>query len=79
MNSAVRAPVPVFAIRGIALHDIFFLSDRPHWFRKYRDPATDTTGVLSVASPRRSPPSVRRAWTSRATLRRVRRTKKFVG
>ncbi|WP_322973462.1 DUF6875 domain-containing protein [Actinacidiphila soli] len=37
MNSAVRAPVPVLAIRAIALHDIFFLSDRPHWFRNYRE------------------------------------------
>lgn len=32
-----RAPVPVLAIRSIALHDIFFLSERPHWFRKYRE------------------------------------------
>ncbi|MCX4587508.1 DUF6875 domain-containing protein [Streptomyces sp. NBC_01481] len=32
-----RAPVPVLAIRAIALHDIFFLSDRPLWFRKYRE------------------------------------------
>jgi uncharacterized protein DUF6875 len=32
-----RAPVPVLAIRAIALHDVFFLSDRPHWFQKYRE------------------------------------------
>ncbi|MEU6070015.1 MULTISPECIES: DUF6875 domain-containing protein [Streptomyces] len=32
-----RAPVPVLAVRAIALHDIFFLSDRPHWFQKYRE------------------------------------------
>ncbi|MFH8282506.1 DUF6875 domain-containing protein [Streptomyces antibioticus] len=32
-----RAPVPVLAIRAIALHDVFFLSDRPHWFAKYRE------------------------------------------
>lgn len=32
-----RAPVPVLAIREIALHDIFFLSDRRHWFDKYRE------------------------------------------
>ncbi|MFF3326331.1 DUF6875 domain-containing protein [Streptomyces sp. NPDC002889] len=32
-----KAPVPVLAIRAIALHDVFFLSDRPHWFQKYRE------------------------------------------
>ena len=32
-----RAPVPVLAIRAIALHDVFFLSERPHWFQKYRE------------------------------------------
>ncbi|MYW02261.1 DUF6875 domain-containing protein [Streptomyces sp. SID3343] len=32
-----RAPVAVLAIRAIALHDIFFLSERPHWFGKYRE------------------------------------------
>jgi hypothetical protein len=32
-----KAPVPVFAIRAIALHDIFFLSDRRHWFEQYRE------------------------------------------
>ncbi|MYW32202.1 DUF6875 domain-containing protein [Streptomyces sp. SID2119] len=32
-----RAPVPVFAIRSIALHDIFFLAERRHWFEKYRE------------------------------------------
>lgn len=31
------APVPVLAIRSIALHDVFFLSERPHWFQKYRE------------------------------------------
>jgi hypothetical protein len=31
-----KAPVPVLAIRAIALHDIFFLSDRQHWFERYR-------------------------------------------
>ncbi|MET7608043.1 DUF6875 domain-containing protein [Streptomyces avermitilis] len=32
-----KAPVPVLAIRAIALHDVFFLSERPHWFQKYRE------------------------------------------
>jgi uncharacterized protein DUF6875 len=32
-----RAPVPVLAIRTIALHDIFFLSEHRHWFEKYRE------------------------------------------
>ncbi|MEU3827355.1 hypothetical protein GT045_15090 [Streptomyces sp. SID486] len=32
-----RAPVPLLAIRSIALHDIFFLADHPHWFRAYRE------------------------------------------
>ncbi|MFE9776412.1 DUF6875 domain-containing protein [Streptomyces sp. NPDC005931] len=32
-----RAPIPLLAIRAIALHDVFFLSDRPHWFRQYRE------------------------------------------
>jgi hypothetical protein len=32
-----KAPVPVLAIRAIALHDIFFLSERPDWFRKYQE------------------------------------------
>ncbi|MFE0732688.1 DUF6875 domain-containing protein [Streptomyces antibioticus] len=37
-NFAVsRAPVPLLAIRAIALHDVFFLSGRPHWFAKYRE------------------------------------------
>ncbi|CAM5267895.1 MULTISPECIES: DUF6875 domain-containing protein [Streptomyces] len=31
-----RAPVPLLAIRSIALHDIFFLSERPHWFQQYK-------------------------------------------
>ncbi|MFY1623810.1 DUF6875 domain-containing protein [Micromonospora sp. WMMD723] len=32
-----RAPVPLLAIRAIALHDIFFLSEHRHWFEKYRE------------------------------------------
>lgn len=32
-----KAPVPVLAIRKIALHDIFFLSERKEWFEKYRE------------------------------------------
>jgi hypothetical protein len=37
-NFAVsRAPVPVLAIRAIALHDIFFLADHRHWFETYRE------------------------------------------
>lgn len=32
-----KAAVPVLAIRAIALHDVFFLSQRPHWFQKYRE------------------------------------------
>ncbi|MEU6485715.1 DUF6875 domain-containing protein [Streptomyces sp. NPDC046887] len=32
-----RAPVPVLAIRSIALHDVFFLAEHPHWFAKYRE------------------------------------------
>ncbi|PZT73881.1 hypothetical protein DNK56_14435 [Streptomyces sp. AC1-42W] len=32
-----RAPVPVLAVRAIALHDIFFLHDHPHWFHQYRE------------------------------------------
>lgn len=32
-----RAPVPVLAIRAIALHDIFFLQEHRHWFEKYRE------------------------------------------
>ncbi|NEA53193.1 hypothetical protein G3I60_03150 [Streptomyces sp. SID13666] len=32
-----KAPVPVLAIRSIALHDIFFLSERAQWFEKYRE------------------------------------------
>ncbi|MBL1087678.1 hypothetical protein JK359_38105 [Streptomyces actinomycinicus] len=32
-----RAPVPVLAIRAIALHDVFFLSGRPQWFRTYQE------------------------------------------
>ncbi|CAL9348923.1 hypothetical protein C1708_30750 [Streptomyces sp. DH-12] len=31
-----KAPLPLFAIRAIALHDVFFLSERPHWFQQYR-------------------------------------------
>ncbi|MEU3290636.1 DUF6875 domain-containing protein [Streptomyces longwoodensis] len=32
-----KAPLPLFAIRAIALHDVFFLSERPHWFQHYRE------------------------------------------
>ncbi|MFI0242762.1 DUF6875 domain-containing protein [Streptomyces sp. NPDC016845] len=32
-----KAPLPLFAIRAIALHDVFFLSERPHWFQQYRE------------------------------------------
>ncbi|MEU8930937.1 DUF6875 domain-containing protein [Streptomyces sp. NPDC048409] len=32
-----RAPLPLFAIRAIALHDVFFLSERPQWFQQYRE------------------------------------------
>ncbi|MFF7177356.1 DUF6875 domain-containing protein [Streptomyces sp. NPDC008121] len=32
-----KAPVPVLAIRAIALHDIFFLAEHRHWFEKYRE------------------------------------------
>ncbi|MGW7079762.1 DUF6875 domain-containing protein [Streptomyces sp. NPDC054871] len=32
-----KAPLPLFAIRAIALHDVFFLSERPHWFHQYRE------------------------------------------
>lgn len=32
-----KAPVPLLAIRAIAMHDVFFLSERPHWFQKYRE------------------------------------------
>ncbi len=31
-----RAPVPVFVVRRMAVHDILFLADDPHWFRSYR-------------------------------------------
>ncbi|MEU7424556.1 DUF6875 domain-containing protein [Streptomyces sp. NPDC040750] len=31
-----KAPLPLFAIRAIALHDVFFLSERPQWFQQYR-------------------------------------------
>lgn len=32
-----KGPVPLLAIRQIAIHDIFFLSDHQHWFEQYRD------------------------------------------
>ncbi|MFG3085416.1 DUF6875 domain-containing protein [Streptomyces parvulus] len=32
-----KAPLPLIAIRAIALHDVFFLAERPHWFQQYRD------------------------------------------
>ncbi|MET9119120.1 DUF6875 domain-containing protein [Streptomyces longwoodensis] len=32
-----KAPLPLFAIRAIALHDAFFLSEKPHWFQHYRE------------------------------------------
>ncbi|MFH8341913.1 DUF6875 domain-containing protein [Streptomyces sp. AM6-12] len=32
-----KAPLPLFAIRAIALHDVFFLSERPQWFQQYRE------------------------------------------
>lgn len=35
--AVAKAPVPVLAIRAMALHDIFFLSERRHWFEKYRE------------------------------------------
>jgi hypothetical protein len=31
-----RAPVPLVAIRAMALHDILFLRDRADWFQEYR-------------------------------------------
>jgi hypothetical protein len=32
-----KSPIPVFAIRSIALHDIFFLSERREWFERYHE------------------------------------------
>ncbi|MFD0278633.1 DUF6875 domain-containing protein [Kitasatospora sp. NPDC127111] len=43
-----KAPVPVFAIRAIALHDIFFLHDRPHWFHQYREKFAKYYGAEST-------------------------------
>lgn len=37
-----KAPLPLFAIRAIALHDVFFLSERPHWFQEHREPASSS-------------------------------------
>lgn len=31
-----RSPVPLVAIRQMALHDVLFLHDRPDWFAEYR-------------------------------------------
>ncbi len=32
-----RSPIPLFAIRHMALHDILFLRDEPAWFPAYRN------------------------------------------
>ncbi|GLZ27872.1 hypothetical protein Lesp02_00620 [Lentzea sp. NBRC 105346] len=31
-----RSPLPLFALRWMAVHDILFLGDRKHWFDRYR-------------------------------------------